>query len=97
MRAAAAHLYRRGKRGTYYLRRRIRVTVLDSYPRGTREIVRSLRTRGRRAAQRALRRALVDLDREFDERAARLREERQAPEVQRPTHVPPAQLRDLVT
>lgn len=95
MRAAATHLYRRGKRDTYYLRRRIPVMVLDSYPRGTREIVRSLRTRNARAAQRALRRALVDLDREFDERAARLREEHQAPAVQRVTRLAPAQLRDL--
>lgn len=34
MTAASSHLYRRGKGGTCYLRRRIPAQVLDSYPSG---------------------------------------------------------------
>ncbi|MBS0326953.1 MAG: integrase [Proteobacteria bacterium] len=95
MRAAAPHLYRRGKCGTFYLRRRIPAPLLDTYGPGRREIVRSLHTRDANAAQRALRRALVELDHEFDERAQRLHEQRRAPALQRVTHLAPAQLTDL--
>ena len=55
MRAASPQRYRRGKRGTYYLRRRIPTEVLDAFPRGVREIVRSLRTRDPQVAERTLR------------------------------------------
>ena len=83
MRAASPHLYRRGKRGTFYLRRRIPTEVLDAYRGGVREIVRSLRTRDPFIAERTLRSALVDLDREFALKATRLREERRLPRQQR--------------
>ena len=95
MKAASPHLYRRGKRGTYYLRRRIPIEVLDAYRGGVREIVRSLRTRDPHIAERTPRSALVDLDREFALKSARLREQRRLPRQQRVTTLAPEQRHDL--
>ena len=97
MRAASPCLYRRGKHGTFYLLRRIPTDVLDAYPGEVREIVRSLRTRDPQVAERALRGALVEFDREFALKSARLREQRRLPRQQRVTTLAPGQLRDLAT
>ena len=44
MKAESEHLFRRGKRGILYLRKRIPLHLLDAYPRGKAEILVSLRT-----------------------------------------------------
>ena len=44
MKAESEHLFRRGRRGILYLRKRIPLHLLDAYPRGKAEILVSLRT-----------------------------------------------------
>ena len=42
MKSVQEYLFRRGKRGTFYVRRRIPLDVADAYPLKKREITRSL-------------------------------------------------------
>ena len=59
------NVFKRGKRGVYYVRRRIPKTLLSAYPRGQMEIVRSLRTVDSREARSKAILELATIEREF--------------------------------
>lgn len=95
MQSVDLHLFRRGKRGTFYLRRRIPADVLDAYPRGKREFVVSLGTSDRARAVQALRRRLVALDDDIEAKRVALREHRIGVPRRRVRSLNAAQLDDL--
>lgn len=92
------HLFRRGKRGTLYLRKRIPLHLRDAYPRGKAEILLSLRTSDAQVAEVRLRAELVELDQQFERMRVKLENRWQSPSVQqaqRVTHLSTPQLQDL--
>jgi integrase len=95
MQSVDLHLFRRGKRGTFYLRRRIPADVLDSYPRGKREVVVSLGTSDRARAVQVLRRRLVALDDDFESKRVALRARSLGAPRRRVRSLNAAQLDDL--
>lgn len=95
MQSVDLHLFRRGKRGTFYLRRRIPNDVLDAYPRGKREFVVSLGTSDRARAVQVLRRRLVAFDDDIEAKRAALREHRLGVPRRRVRSLNAAQLDDL--
>ena len=95
MRAVNEHLYRRGKRGTFYVRRRIPTGLRDLYPRNKREVVVSLRTSDERLARARLHEEMARLEAEFQGRALQLRQRWNPPQRQRITSLTPALLDDL--
>jgi integrase len=95
MQSVDLHLFRRGKRGTFYLRRRIPADVLDAYPRGKREFVVSLGTSDRARAVQVLRRRLVALDDDIEAKRTALRERRIGVPRRRVRSLNAAQLDDL--
>ena len=72
MESVQEYLCRRGKRGTYYVRRRIPSDVLDAYPHNKREIARSLRTSDLTVAKTRLHAELAFVEAQFEERRERL-------------------------
>ncbi|MCX8114917.1 MAG: hypothetical protein N3D71_07565 [Burkholderiaceae bacterium] len=95
MKAVEQHLFQRGKRGTYYLRRRIPADVLDAYSRRRREVVLSLGTSDRSRAIALLRRKLVELEDEFEARRAALRTRLKNRPPRKVRSLSPAQVDDL--
>jgi hypothetical protein len=87
------HLFRRGKRGTFNLRRRIPAEARSAHPPGQCERLLSLGTTHERVARKRLRKHLAALDEEFAQRAAKLRESPRG--VQRVSRLSAEQLRDL--
>jgi integrase len=73
MQAVSENLYRRGARGTYYLRRRIPGELRDAYPHGKQEITVSLRTRDLNLAKERLHEQLAKVKEQFAQRRAKLR------------------------
>lgn len=67
------HLYRRGKRGTFYVRQRIPADIVDTYRGGKRELVRSLRTSDISLATKRLYAQLAAFEAEFTRRRGKLR------------------------
>lgn len=59
------NVFKRGKGGVYYVRRRIPKVLLSAYPRGQMEIVRSLRTADSREARSKAILELATIEREF--------------------------------
>lgn len=95
MKAVEQHLFQRGKRGTYYLRRRIPADVLDAYSRRRREVVLSLGTSDRSRAIALLRRKLVELEDEFEARRVALRTRLKNRPPRKVRSLSPAQVDDL--
>jgi len=59
------NVFKRGKRGVYYVRRRIPKALLTAYPRGQMEIVRSLRTADAKQARSKAILELANIERDF--------------------------------
>jgi integrase len=95
MQAVSEHLFRRGKRGSLYLRRRIPNDVRDAYPSHKSEILLSLRTSDTAVAKLRLRAALSRLDDEFARRRVKLEERWQAPKRQQVTHLSTQHVQEL--
>jgi integrase len=98
MKAQSEHLFRRGQRGTFYLRRRIPLALRDAYPRGKAEFLVSLRTSDESLARERLRAELVALDQQFERMRVKLEGRWKSPgqrEVQRVTHLSEQQLQDF--
>ncbi|MFO1340607.1 MAG: DUF6538 domain-containing protein [Burkholderiaceae bacterium] len=98
MRAQSEHLFRRGQRGTFYLRKRIPLHLRDVYPRGKAEVLVSLRTSDEQLAKERLRAALVALDQQFERMRVKLESRWTSPatrEVQQVNHLSEPQLQDL--
>jgi hypothetical protein len=66
------HLYRRGKRGTYYVRKRIPSDFLDTYRAGKKELTVSLKTSDARLAKVRLHTELAAMEAEFARRRQKL-------------------------
>lgn len=66
MQSVSENLYRRGKRGTYYLRRRIPTPLRDAYPPGKVEISCSLRTSDYGLAKQRLHAQMSAVDAQFE-------------------------------
>ena len=96
MRAVNEHLYRRGARGTFYVRRRIPSGLRDLYPANKRELVVSLRTSDERLARARLHMEMSRMDAEFVIEAKGLRHEGNPPRRQHITALAPALLEDLL-
>ncbi|MFO0445533.1 MAG: DUF6538 domain-containing protein [Betaproteobacteria bacterium] len=62
------HLYRRGRRGRYCVRKFIPRAIHDAYPPGRREVVRSLFTSDERKALKRSHVTLAEIKREFEEK-----------------------------
>lgn len=73
MESVQEYLSRRGKRGTYYLRRRIPSDVRDAYPAHKAEVSRSLRTSDISVAKQRLYAEMASIDAQFEERRERLK------------------------
>lgn len=98
MKAQSEHLFRRGQRGTFYLRKRIPLHLRDAYPRGKAEVLVSLRTSDEQLAKERLRAQLVALDQQFERMRAKLESRWTSPatrEVQQVNHLSEQQLQDL--
>lgn len=98
MRAQSEHLFRRGQRGTFYLRKRIPLHLRDAYPRGKAEVLVSLRTCDERVAKERLRAQLVALDQQFERMRVKLETRWTSPDaraVQQVNHLSEPQLQDL--
>jgi hypothetical protein len=72
MRAKSEHLFRRGQRGTFHLRKRIPLHLRDAYPRGKAEVLVSPRTSDEQLARERLRARLVALDPQFERMRVKL-------------------------
>lgn len=72
MQSVQEYLFRRGKRGTFYVRRRIPLDVADAYPHKKREITRSLGTSDPSVAKKRLYLELSHIDAEFKQRREQL-------------------------
>jgi hypothetical protein len=72
MESVSHTLFRRGKRGTFYLRRRIPQQVRDAYPRGKVEITCSLRTSDHALAVQRLHAQMTKVNQEFERKRGQL-------------------------
>ena len=72
MQAVSENLYRRGKRGTYYLRRRIPTPLRDAYPPGKEEVSCSLRTSDYTLAKQRLHAQMSAIDAQFERQKIKL-------------------------
>jgi hypothetical protein len=72
MESVSYTLFRRGKRGTFYLRRRIPQQVRDAYPRGKVEITCSLRTSDHALAVQRLHAQMTKVNQEFERKRGQL-------------------------
>jgi len=95
MKAESELLFRRGKRGTLYLRRRIPSHLRDAYPPNKTEFLKSLRTSDLHVAQKRLRSELACVDEQFERMRVKLSERWKAPKLQHVTHLSEQQLQDL--
>ena len=98
MKAQSEHLFRRGQRGTFYLRRRIPLSLRDAYPPGKAEVLVSLRTCDELLANERLRAELVVLDQRFERMRVKPDARWKSPgqhDAQRVTHLSDQQLRDF--
>ena len=66
------HLFRRGKRGTYYVRKRIPSDLLHTYRAGKKELAVSLKTSDERLAKVRLHTELAAMEAEFARRRQKL-------------------------
>jgi len=87
------HLFRRGARGTIYLRRRIPAALRDAYPRSKKEIQRSLWTSDLRVAKTRMHAEEARLNAEFAQKRAQLAKQR--PPLQRTKQLTDEAIRDL--
>lgn len=74
MKAISEHLFRRGSRGSLYLRRRIPADLRGAFPPGKREVIRSLHTSDETVAMRRLRAESSKRDDLFERARQRLAE-----------------------
>lgn len=96
--AESEHLVRRGKRRTFYMRKRIPQHLRDAYPRTKTEVLRSLRTSDAEVAKVRLRAELVALDQQFERMRVKLEGRWKSPAsqaVQRVEHLSEPQLQDF--
>lgn len=77
MKSISENLFCRGKRKTYYVRKRIPQALLRAYPIGKFEIVRSLQTGDKAEAGKRLRAELVRIDAEFDLKLQEMQKQRE--------------------
>lgn len=75
MKAIAENLYERGKNGIKYCRRRIPAALLAAYPKKQTHIVRSLGTSDLREAKKRLKAEINQIDSEFAQHQAALKEQ----------------------
>jgi integrase len=97
MESVSHTLFRRGKRGTYYLRRRIPTQLRDAYPPGRQEIICSLRTSDHALALERLHAQMAKVDQEFNRRRGQLerRWTSSAQSAQHVTYLSDQQVKDL--
>lgn len=95
MHSVDQHLFRRGKRGTFYVRRRVPSHLRDAYPLGRAELVRSLRTSDERLARSRMHAELARLETDFEQRGMHLRQRWSLPQRQQVKSLPPQLMDDL--
>jgi hypothetical protein len=97
MKAQSDHLFRRGKRGTICMRKRIPQSLRDAYPPGKAEVLASLRTCDESLAKERLRAEHVALDQQFERVRVKLDARRISPgqhAAQQVTHLSDQQVQD---